>query len=208
MLADIVHLWILLGLSSHLDGAIQQVHLVDEEVAEHTRAVADHINTRSAKLLQWDQLYSVHSTQVICHWLCSDQGQDLCQAFTVGLDVVCAPQSEGNRLWGLAILLHVLQKPVNYHQSGIHGSLGWDALGIQSVHVLASGQHIWVTNGVSTWAWLNELAVQRPHQAWELVVLDHFAEADLQVLEELVQLTIVAVGEALLGQRLLPWSAT
>ena len=42
----------LIGLSGHLHALIDQSHLVDEEIAEHTRAVHHHINAGTAQFLQ------------------------------------------------------------------------------------------------------------------------------------------------------------
>ena len=52
MLAHKVHLERLVKLGDHLDGAVEQVHLVDEEVAEDARARDDDVDARPAQLLE------------------------------------------------------------------------------------------------------------------------------------------------------------
>mmetsp|Transcript_92826 Transcript_92826/g.113692 ORF Transcript_92826/g.113692 Transcript_92826/m.113692 type:complete len:222 (+) Transcript_92826:918-1583(+) len=70
------------------------------------------------------------------------------------------------------------------------------------MHVLASWQHIRISDGVAARTWLNELTVQGIDEGWHFVVSHHLTEANLQVLEERFQVVIGAV-EAALRQGLL-----
>mmetsp|Transcript_27935 Transcript_27935/g.66295 ORF Transcript_27935/g.66295 Transcript_27935/m.66295 type:complete len:677 (-) Transcript_27935:2458-4488(-) len=200
VLSHKVHLQRLIRLRSFLDGTVQEVHLVDEQVSEDTRAVAHHIDAGPAQLLQGDQLHLVHAAQGVWHRAGAHQGQHLCQALSVGLDVVRAPEREGDRLRQLAplLLLQGVQQPLHDHQGHIASRLGGDGVGIQGVHVLASRQHVGVADGVTPWAWLNEIAIQRLNEAGHLVVADHLPQAHLKILEEWLQLVVGAVEANLL----------
>ena len=50
VLADKVHVIRFVLLSGELDGAVQQVHLVDEQIAEDARAVDDDVDARATEL--------------------------------------------------------------------------------------------------------------------------------------------------------------
>mmetsp|Transcript_21009 Transcript_21009/g.46075 ORF Transcript_21009/g.46075 Transcript_21009/m.46075 type:complete len:1268 (+) Transcript_21009:731-4534(+) len=197
VLAHKVHLIRLVLLRSQLDGAVQQQHLVDEQVAEHTGAVHHHVHTGPAQLLQGDDLQLVHAAQSIRHRLDAHHHHDLGQGLAVGLDVVSAPQHQGNGLGVLAavVVLLAVQQAVNHQLGVLQGSLGGDGLGVQGVDVLAGGQHHGVTDGVTTWARLHVLAVQGLSQGAQLVVLDHLLQAELQVAKGVNEVLAVGAGK-------------
>ena len=56
MLADKVHLVRLVELGGELDGAVEQQHLVDKQVAEHARAVDNDVHAGATELLERDDL--------------------------------------------------------------------------------------------------------------------------------------------------------
>mmetsp|Transcript_5658 Transcript_5658/g.12573 ORF Transcript_5658/g.12573 Transcript_5658/m.12573 type:complete len:343 (+) Transcript_5658:74-1102(+) len=77
MLTHVVHLIRFVLLGGELDGAIQQVHLVDKQVAEHTRAVDDDVDARAAEFFQRNELELVHPTERIGGRLDTNHQHDL-----------------------------------------------------------------------------------------------------------------------------------
>mmetsp|Transcript_118420 Transcript_118420/g.166465 ORF Transcript_118420/g.166465 Transcript_118420/m.166465 type:complete len:447 (-) Transcript_118420:2313-3653(-) len=204
MLADEILLWGLVRLRCRLDGTVEQVHLIDEEIPEDTRAIAHHINSRPSQLFERDQLDLVHASQGVRNWSRTDQRKHLRQGLAVSLDIVRAPKGEGNRLGHLALLLGKrLEETVHHDHGHVSGCLRWDGVRVQGVHVLARRQHIRIADGVTARAWLDELAVEGANQASDLVVAHDFSEASLQVLEEGLQVVIADAIEATLLKGLL-----
>mmetsp|Transcript_9371 Transcript_9371/g.28235 ORF Transcript_9371/g.28235 Transcript_9371/m.28235 type:complete len:261 (-) Transcript_9371:3104-3886(-) len=155
VLADEVHLSWLVSLGCHLDGAIQECHLVDKQVSEHSRAVHHDVNSWSSKLLQGDETQFVDTTEVVGKRLHTNQGQNLCQRFPVRLDVVRSPQNQG---YGFRVLVVVLRPQtqnqfLNDRLRRADGCRCRDALWIERVHVLPGRQHIWISHRISTGAW-------------------------------------------------------
>lgn len=72
-----VHVERLVELRHHLDSAVKEVHLVDEQVAENARAVDHDVNARAAELLQWDDLELVDAAKSISHGANTDHPKDL-----------------------------------------------------------------------------------------------------------------------------------
>ena len=56
---------------------IEGVYLVNEQVAEDTRAGDDHVDARSLELFQGDEFQFVHSADGVRHGTDAAQGQDL-----------------------------------------------------------------------------------------------------------------------------------
>ena len=77
MLTNEVLLQRLVGLGSHLHGLIDQRHLVDEQIAEHTGAVHHHINAGAAEFFQGNQLKLVDPTHGVRHRLDANEPEDL-----------------------------------------------------------------------------------------------------------------------------------
>mmetsp|Transcript_7681 Transcript_7681/g.15363 ORF Transcript_7681/g.15363 Transcript_7681/m.15363 type:complete len:371 (-) Transcript_7681:434-1546(-) len=86
-----VHFERLIELGCHLDGAVEQRHLVDEEVAEDARASDDDVNARPAELLERDHLQLVDAAERVGHRSDTHHPQHLGERLAVGLDVVRAP---------------------------------------------------------------------------------------------------------------------
>ena len=63
VLADIILVVGLVRFRGELHGAVQQVHLVDEEVAEDARAGHDHVDARPSQLLERDELELVDTAE-------------------------------------------------------------------------------------------------------------------------------------------------
>mmetsp|Transcript_45111 Transcript_45111/g.134702 ORF Transcript_45111/g.134702 Transcript_45111/m.134702 type:complete len:598 (+) Transcript_45111:1213-3006(+) len=203
MLAHKVHFVRLVQLRSHLDGAVEKQHLVDEQVAEHTRAVDDDVNTWAAKLLKRDDLELVHAAKRIRHWADAHHHHHLRQRLSVRLDVVGAPQDQRNRLWVLAAVERPLAVDETLHDDGgrLDGSNRGDGLRVERMDVLARGQHQRVADGVATGARQHVLAVQALDQGAKLVVIDNLRQAEVQVLERLSQLQAVAPSKLSAAQR-------
>ena len=62
--------------------AVKQVHLVNEQVAEHSRARNDNVHARPAKLLQRDELELVHAADRVRDGPYAGEAQHLGERFT------------------------------------------------------------------------------------------------------------------------------
>jgi hypothetical protein len=71
------------------------------------------------------------------------------------------------------------------HLGAINSSAGGDALGIKSVHVLASGEHIRVPDGISARAREDELAIKGLDKSAELVVSDNLKPDGIRRMSDL-----------------------
>eukprot|EP00964_Phaeocystis_antarctica_P011942 scaffold6584_cov98-Phaeocystis_antarctica.AAC.2 len=206
VLAHEVHLEWLVELGGHLDGAVKQGHLVNEEVAEDTRAGDDHVDARPAELLQRDHLELVDAAERVGHRPDADHPQHLCERLAVGLDVVGAPQHKGHRRGVseavLTRLLLALEQQIDDVLGAVHGGRRRNGRRVQRVHVLAGGQHKRVADRVAAWAGSDELGVEALEQRSHLVVGDNLLEAELAVLEGLGH-GLVGHLEANLLERLL-----
>ena len=150
----------LVGLSRHLHSLVNQSHLVDEQVTEHTGAVHHHIDPRTTQLFQRDELKLVHPTDGIRHRLDTHEPEDLGQGFAVGLDVVRTPEHTGNRFGpGSLFFALALDELVDDSLGRSYGSPGRDGLGIESMNVFATGQHTGIANRVSAGARKDVLTV-------------------------------------------------
>mmetsp|Transcript_118494 Transcript_118494/g.330589 ORF Transcript_118494/g.330589 Transcript_118494/m.330589 type:complete len:231 (+) Transcript_118494:961-1653(+) len=207
MLPHKVLLGRLIRLRRHLDRAVQEVHLVDEQVAEDPGAIADDVDARAAQLIERNELYPVDTPKVVRHRPGAHQCQDLRKALAVCLDVVRTPEGERNGFRQLLRLTHAFEQPVHHHQCSVSCRFCRDGLRVQSMHVLTRWQHVGVADGITTRPGLDELAVERAQEAGQLVVANHLPEADLQVLEERRQRTLIAIREARASEGLLPRAA-
>jgi len=108
VLAHEVHVVGLVLLGGELDGAVEEVHLVDEEIAEDARAVDDDVDAGAAELLEGDELELVHAAEGVGHGADADHQHDLREGLAVGLDVVRAPEHERDGLGVDAVVLHAL----------------------------------------------------------------------------------------------------
>eukprot|EP00960_Hanusia_phi_P023345 689242-Hanusia_phi.AAC.1 len=208
VLAHEVHLERLVRLSRHLDAAVEEVHLVDEEVAEDTRAGDDHVDAGPAELLERDELQLVHAAERVGDGTDTYELQNLRERLAVRLDVVSAPQGKGDRLGvGAAVVSRQpLQQTVHHNLGAVNGSRGRDGLRVERVHVLAGRQHVRVADGIAARAREDVLAVEGPDEAPELVVSHYLLQAELEVLEERRHGRVLDV-EAPARQRLAPGSA-
>ena len=77
MLAHKIHRQGLVGLGGKLDALVDQSHLIDEQVAENTRAIHHHINTRTTEFLQGNQFELINAAQGISHGAHADKPEDL-----------------------------------------------------------------------------------------------------------------------------------
>mmetsp|Transcript_61007 Transcript_61007/g.108459 ORF Transcript_61007/g.108459 Transcript_61007/m.108459 type:complete len:232 (-) Transcript_61007:3020-3715(-) len=208
MLSDKVLLDGLISFCCRLDGTVQQVHLVDEQIAEDSGAVANHIDAWSAELCQRDKLHLVHTSQGVWHWASSDERKHLGQALAIGLDVVSAPKSEGDGLGKLSLLFRQgLKQAIHNDECNVCGCLRWDGVRVQCVHVLPCWEYVWIANGISARTWLDELAIKSFHKAGNLIVADNFSKASLEILEERLEIILIDVWKTLLFQGLLPGGA-
>ena len=108
MLAHEVLLDRLVELSHELHRAVEEVHLVDEEVAEHAGAGHDDIDARAAELLKRHRLDLVDAPERVRQRPHAEHPEHLREGLAVGLDVVGAPEHEGDGLGILAaIVLHL-----------------------------------------------------------------------------------------------------
>jgi hypothetical protein len=69
VLAHVVVLRQLIELRHHLDRSVEQVHLVDKEVAEDAGAVDDDVDARAAELLDGEHLELVDAAKRVGHGL-------------------------------------------------------------------------------------------------------------------------------------------
>ena len=189
VLAHEVHLVGLVLLGGELDGAVEEVHLVHEQVAEHAGAVHDDVDARAAELLQGDELELVHAAERVGHGAHAHHQHHLRERLAVRLDVVRAPQHERDGLGVHAVVLHALalDEAVHHNLRGRERRGGGDRLGVQRVDVLAGGEHLGVADGVAAGAGEHVLAVERLGERAELVVLHNLLEAEAEVLEELAR---------------------
>mmetsp|Transcript_30830 Transcript_30830/g.60333 ORF Transcript_30830/g.60333 Transcript_30830/m.60333 type:complete len:829 (-) Transcript_30830:742-3228(-) len=196
----------LVGLGSHLHGAVEEVHLVDEEVPEDARAGDDGVDTRAAELLERDQAKLVHAPDAVRDGLNADQPHGLREGLTVRLDVVGTPQGEGHGLRPDAAVVDLLALHEAVHDDlrALDSRGGRDRLRVEGVHVLSGGQHLGVTDGVASGARGDVLAVERGHEAAQLVVSHDLLEAEPEVLEQRSELALLDL-EAELVERLAPW---
>ena len=154
VLAHEVHVVGLILLRGELDGAVQEVHLVDEEVAEDAGAVDDDVDARAAELLEGDDLELVHAAERVGHGADTDHQHHLRERLAVGLDVVGTPEDERDGLGVHAVVLHALALDEAVHDNlrGRDGRGGGDRLGVERVDVLAGGEHLGVADGVAAGA--------------------------------------------------------
>mmetsp|Transcript_24848 Transcript_24848/g.51326 ORF Transcript_24848/g.51326 Transcript_24848/m.51326 type:complete len:642 (-) Transcript_24848:1210-3135(-) len=187
VLADKVLRWVLVELGGHLDRAVHEGHLVDEEVAEDARARDDNVDARPAELLERDHLELVHAADRVSDRADAEEHEDLGERLAVGLDVVGAPEGEGDRLRvGLAVLRvgrEALEEAVDDDEGAVHGGRGRDGLRVEGVHVLAGREHVRVADRVAARTRDDVAAVEGRHKGAELVVSDDLLEAKLKVLE-------------------------
>ena len=188
----------LVGLGGHLDTTVHEVHLVDEEITEHTGARNDNVDTGTAKLLKRDELNLVDTAERIGNGTDTNKSQNLSEGLAVGLDVVGTPEGESNTLGELAVVLvlELLKKLANDILGNLNGSLSGDSRGVKSVHVTAGGENIGVTDGIATRSGHEELSVEELHDTTKLVVSDDLLEAELQVGKEGSKALLVNGGEA------------
>mmetsp|Transcript_22602 Transcript_22602/g.33636 ORF Transcript_22602/g.33636 Transcript_22602/m.33636 type:complete len:237 (+) Transcript_22602:931-1641(+) len=183
MLPYKVHLRRLISFSCHLDTTIQQVHLVDEQVTEHSRTRHNNVNTRTAKLLQRNQLNLVHTTNRVSNWTNTYKSKHLRKRLSVRLDVVCTPQSKRNTLGECTIILlsKLLQQLFHNLLRYLNSCSRWDRRRIQRVHVTTSWKNIGVSDRIATRSRHQKLSVQKLHNSRKLVVRYYLLQAELQV---------------------------
>mmetsp|Transcript_40413 Transcript_40413/g.111226 ORF Transcript_40413/g.111226 Transcript_40413/m.111226 type:complete len:672 (-) Transcript_40413:2319-4334(-) len=186
VLAHKVLLERLVKLRDHLDGAVEQVHLVDEEVAEDARARDDDVDARPAQLLEWDGLEPVDTAERVRQRAHAHHPQHLSERLAVRLDVVGAPQHEGDRLGVGSIVVErlTLEQPVDDHLGAVARRRRRDGLRVERVHVLARRQHERVADRVAAGARRDELRVETLEECAHLVVRDDLLEAELAVLPQ------------------------
>mmetsp|Transcript_27247 Transcript_27247/g.59503 ORF Transcript_27247/g.59503 Transcript_27247/m.59503 type:complete len:1448 (-) Transcript_27247:88-4431(-) len=200
VLAHKVHLQgLLLLLGGELHGAVQQVHLVHEQVAEDAGAVHHHVDAGAAELLEGDELELVHAAEGVGHGAHAHHPHHLREGLAVRLDVVRAPQHQGDGLGPVAIVLDLLalNQALHHHARRLHGRRGGDRLGVQGVDVLAGGEHVGVADGVAAGAGEDVVAVERLLERAQLVVLHHLLQAELEVVE--LRLQVRGLGALELG---------
>mmetsp|Transcript_6591 Transcript_6591/g.14018 ORF Transcript_6591/g.14018 Transcript_6591/m.14018 type:complete len:1056 (+) Transcript_6591:730-3897(+) len=198
VLSDEVHLGWLIGLGGHLDTAIHQVHLVDEQITEDTGARNNDIDTRTSEFFERDKLDLVDTSKRIRNWSDTNQGQHLGQRFSVGFDVIGTPQSEGNGLRELSSVLdlELLQQLVGDALGNFHGGLGRDRTRIQGVHVTSGRKDIGVTDRISTGGRHQEVSVEKLHDSSKLVVGNNLLQAELEVLHDTLEAFFGNIGES------------
>mmetsp|Transcript_11210 Transcript_11210/g.23518 ORF Transcript_11210/g.23518 Transcript_11210/m.23518 type:complete len:586 (+) Transcript_11210:381-2138(+) len=206
VLAHKVLLQRLIRLSGHLDTTVQQVHLVDEQVTEHSRARHNHINTGAAKLLKRNELHLVHTAKTVSHRTDTNKGKHLSQRLAIGLDVVSAPQSEGNGLreGTIILILQLLKKLANHSLRHFNSCSGGDGRGVKCMHVPASGKDIRVTDGVATRGRHEELSIEKLHDATKLIVGNHLLQAELKVVDHRGKTLLLHLGEPSINDGLSP----
>ena len=197
MLADKVHLRRFVLLGGELDGAIQQVHLVDEQISEDAGAVDDDVNSRSAEFFQRNQFQFVDSAQSIRDRVDTNHQHDLRQRLTVRLDVVGTPQDQSDGLRVDAVVLDALtfNQTVDDNLRGSNRGTSRDRLRIQGVDVLTRRQNLRVTNRIPARARQDVPAVQSFRQGTELVVLDNLLQAKSEVVKQRAHFAVVNLFE-------------
>ena len=187
----------LVGLGSHLHGLIDQRHLVDEQIAEHTGAVHHHINAGAAEFFQGNQLKLVHPTHGVRHRLDANEPEDLSQGFAVGLDVVGSPEHAGDGFGPGALLLALtLNQLVDNTLGCSHRCTGGNRLRVEGVDVLAAGQHTRIPNRITTGARKDVFTIESLQQTLHLHVGTHLLKAEAQIGKELVELGGIDLHEA------------
>ena len=196
VLANEVLLQGLVGLCSHFHGLINQGHLVDEQIAEHTGAVHHHINAGATEFFKGDQLKLVDPTHGIRHRLDANEPKNLSQRFAVGLDVVRSPEHAGDGLGPSALFLALtLNQLVDNTLGCSHRGAGGNRLRIQRVDVLAAGKHTRIPNRVTTRARKDVFAIQSLQETLHLHVGTHLLETEAQISKELVELGGIDLNE-------------
>mmetsp|Transcript_5701 Transcript_5701/g.23522 ORF Transcript_5701/g.23522 Transcript_5701/m.23522 type:complete len:1185 (+) Transcript_5701:1625-5179(+) len=187
VLAHEVHVVGFVLLGGELDGAVEKVHLVDEEIAEDAGAVDDDVDAGAAELFEGDELELVHAAEGVGHGADADHEHHLREGLAVGLDVVGAPEHERDGLRVYAAVLHLLalDEAIDDNLGGGERGGGRDRLGVERVDVLAGGENLGVADGVTTGAGEDILAVESLDERAELVILDDLLEAEAEVVEEL-----------------------
>mmetsp|Transcript_2175 Transcript_2175/g.3567 ORF Transcript_2175/g.3567 Transcript_2175/m.3567 type:complete len:805 (-) Transcript_2175:182-2596(-) len=207
VLSDKVHVQRFVGFGSHLDTTIHQVHLVDEQVTEDTRTGDNNIDARTAKLFQRNEFDLVHTSQRVGNWSDTNQGQHLSKRFSVGLNVVSSPQSEGNAFGVLStVFIHELfQQLASDVLGNFNSSLGRNGRRIQSMHVASGRKDIRVTDRVTARSRHQELTVQELHDTTQFVVGNNLLQAKFQVFHDTLQTLFLYVGETSIDDSLCVW---
>ena len=197
MLANEVLLQRFIGLSRHFHGLVDQRHLVDEQIAEHTGAVHDNVDPGAAELFEGDQLKLVDATDGIGHRFDTDEPEDLSQRLAVSLDVVGSPEHAGDGLGPGALLLTLAFDQFVHHALGCsHSGTGGNSLRIQGMNVLAAGQHAWIADRISTRSGQHIFAIECLEQALHLHVGADLIETETQIAEQFVELRGIDLDEA------------
>mmetsp|Transcript_11267 Transcript_11267/g.45615 ORF Transcript_11267/g.45615 Transcript_11267/m.45615 type:complete len:630 (+) Transcript_11267:424-2313(+) len=194
----------LVGFGGELDGAVQEVHLVDEEIPEDARARDDHVDARPPQLLERDELQLVDAAERVGQRSDADELEDLRERLAIRFDVVGAPQRERDGFGERAgILLEAREQLVDDALRAIDRSRRRDRLRVERVHVLAGGQDGGVPDGVAAWPRLDVRAIESFGERAELVVGDDLRQAELEVLEERRETGVFgSLREASIAERL------
>mmetsp|Transcript_24794 Transcript_24794/g.37898 ORF Transcript_24794/g.37898 Transcript_24794/m.37898 type:complete len:234 (+) Transcript_24794:883-1584(+) len=197
----------LVGLGSHLNSTVHQVHLVDEQVTEYSGTRYNNIDTWASKLLKRNQFNLIHTSKRVRDGSYSNKSKHLCERFSVGLDVISSPKGECNRLgeFSSVIDLELFQKLSYNSLRYLNGCSGRDGRRIQGVHVTSGRKNIGVTDRVSTWCRHQELSVQQLHDSSELVIGNNLLQDELKVCDKRGKTLLLYIGKSSIDDSLGPW---
>ncbi len=170
MLADEVALDRLVGAGGQERGFGQQLDLQRQQVAEDARQRDDHVHARPTQRVQRQQLGAGQAAVAVEARLGADQCQGLADRCAFGLQVVGAPQHQRDAFReGVAVGAVPLQQPLGLLRAVLHRIGAGDAEGVEAVQVAAGGQDRRRAQQVAAGGRAHEAAVQRMHQAGDLV---------------------------------------
>ena len=173
-------------------GLGQQLDLQRHQVAEDARQRDHHVDPRPAEFGQRDQLRAGQAAVAVEARPGADQGQGLGDRCPLGLEVVGAPQHDGDGLGeGMAVRHVALDQAFGLARAVLHRIGAGDAEGVEAVQVAPGGQDLRRAQQVAARGGPHEAAVQRAQQAIDLVVLGHQAVDVLQPREERRQRLVV-----------------
>ena len=196
----------LISFCCHLHGLIDQCHLVDEQIAEDSRAVHHHINTGASQLLKRNELKFVDSTNGVRHGFYTHKPEDLGQRFSVGLDVVRAPEDAGNGFGPSSLLLALALDQLVHHPFGRgNSSPGWDRLRVKSVDVFATGENSGIANRITTRSGEDVFAIECFQKTLHLHIGADLLKAETQIAEQPVELRWIDLTEPVGFAGLEPW---
>ena len=141
--------FVLLG--GELDGAVQQVHLVDEQIAEDAGAVDDDVDARAAEFFQRNNLELVHSAESIRAGLTPTINMTCAKdsPYVLMLSVPHKTKSDGLRVDAVVLDALTFNQTVDDNLGGGNRGTRSGSLAGQGVDVLTGRQNLRVTDRIT-----------------------------------------------------------